>query len=74
MTYNGYFTCKQLNKKKRKKDNIYSCNSSIDILDEDFVKTKNCIYVCSLTTSMGDNLHTVSIVNDWTFDANFKKL
>ena len=22
---------------------------------------------------MGDNLHTVPIVNDWIFDANFKK-
>ena len=73
MTQNGCFTCKQLNKKKRKRKNIDSCNSSIDILDEDFVRIKNRIYVCSLTTSMGDNLHTVSIVNDWIFDANFKK-
>ena len=73
MTQNGCFTCKQLKKKKRKRKNIDSCNSSIDILDEDFVRIKNRIYVCSLTTSMGDNLHTVSIVNDWIFDANFKK-
>ena len=75
MAQNGCFTCKQLNKKrrKRKRKNIDSCNSSIDILDEDFVRIRNCIYVCSLTTSMGDNLHTVSIVNNWIFDANFKK-
>ena len=31
------------------------------------------MYVCSLMTSMGDNLHTVSIVNDCRFVANFKK-
>ena len=73
MTQNGCFTCRQLNKKKRKRKNIDSCNSSIDILHEDFVRIRNRIYVCSLTTSMGDNLHTVSIVNDWIFDANFKK-
>ena len=74
MTQNGCFTCKQLNKKRSKRKNIDSCNSSIDILKEDFVRAKNRVYVCSLTTSIGDNLHTVSIGNDWIFDANFKKL
>ena len=73
MTQNGCFTCKQLNKKKRKRKNIDSCNSNIDILDEDFVRIKNSIYFCSLLTSMGENLHTVSFVNNWIFDANFKK-
>ena len=61
MTQNGYFTCKELNKKKRKRNNINSSNSIIDILDEDLARIKHCIYVCSLMTSMGDNLHTLSI-------------
>ena len=72
MTQNLCITCKQLNKKKRKRKNIDSCNSSIDMLDKDFVRTRNCIYVCSLTFSMDDNLRTISIVNDWIFDANYK--
>ena len=53
------------------KENIDSFATCTDILDESFVRIKNVIYVCSLMTSMGDNLHTVSIVNDWIFDANF---
>ena len=67
------FQCRKLNKKKRKRKNINSLASATDILSETFERTKNCIYVCSLITSMGDNLHTVSIVNDWIFDANFSK-
>ena len=69
-------TCKQLNKTKRKRKRKYidSCNSSTDILDIDFVRIKNCIYVCSLATSMGDNLHAVSIVNDWNLTQTSKKL
>ena len=44
----------------------------MDILvDVDF--EQNAIYVCSLVTSLGDNLHTIAIVNDWIFDANFNK-
>ena len=73
MSQNAYFTCKQLNKKKKKRKNIDSCNSSIDILDQDFVGTKNRIYICSLTTSIGKTLQTVSIVNNWIFVASLKK-
>ena len=73
MCQNGMFQCRKLNKKKRKRKNINSLASATDILSETFERTKNCIYVCSLITSMGDNLHTVSIVNDWIFDANFSK-
>jgi len=66
MRKNGYFTCKKLNKKKRKR------NQDMDmLLDVDF--EQNAIYVCSLVTSLGDNLHTIAIVNDWIFDANFNK-
>ena len=43
----------------------------MNILDVKLVK--NAIYVCSLVTSMGDNLHTFVIVNDWIFDANFQR-
>ena len=66
MRKNGYFTCKKLNKKKRKR------NQDMDLLvDVDF--QINAIYVCSLVTSLGDSLHTIAIVNDWIFDANFNK-
>ena len=66
MRKNGYFTCKKLNKKKRKR------NQDMDmLLDVDF--EQNAIYVCSLITSLGDNLHTIAIVNGWIFDANFNK-
>ena len=41
MTQNGCFACKQLNKKKRIRKNIDLYKSSIDILDEDFVRIKN---------------------------------
>ena len=47
MTQNECYTYEQLNKKNRKRKNIDSCNSSIDIFDEDFVRIKNRIYVCS---------------------------
>ena len=31
------------------------------------------IYICYMSNSVGDILYTVSIVNGWLFDANFKK-
>ena len=65
------FECKKLKKRKRKRKNIDLPAICTDILDESVVRIKNVIYVCSLMTSMGDNLHTVSIVNDWIFDSNF---
>ena len=40
------------------------------LVDVDF--EKHTIYVCSLVTSLGGKLHTIAIVNDWIFDANFK--
>ena len=41
------------------------------LVDVDF--EKNVIYVCSLVISLGNNLHTIVIVNDWIFDVNFNK-
>ena len=41
------------------------------VIEVDFEKKVS--YVCSLVTSLGDDLYTIAIVNDWTFDANFKK-
>ena len=66
MRKNGYFTCKKLNKKKRKR------NQDMDMLvDVDF--EKNVIDVCFPVTSLGDSLHTIPILNDWVFDANVNK-
>ena len=39
------------------------------LVDVDF--EENEIYVCSLVMSLGDSLHTIAIVNEWIFDANF---
>ena len=65
MRKNGYFEYKQLNKTKRKQ------NPGMNILDE--MLLKNTIYVCSLIASIGDNLYIIAIVNNWIFDANFKR-
>ena len=54
-----YFIAKTLKKGKLKK------TTAMNILDELLVK--NAIYLCSLVPSMGDNLHTITIVIDWIF-------
>jgi len=71
MTNENMFQCRKVNKKKRKRK---MNTPPTDILCKTFERTKNCIYVCSLLTSSGDNSHTVCIVNDWIFDPNFTKV
>ena len=68
MSFRNMFQCRKMNKKKRKRG---VRTPLTDILCETLAK--NSIYVCSLQTTIGDNSHTVSIVNDWIFDANFRK-
>ena len=47
-------------------------NQNMDMfVSVDFVR--NAIYVCFLVTSPADSLHTIAIINDWIFDANFIK-
>ena len=63
MRKNGYF---KLNEKKRKRNQDMNMLVVVDF-------QKNAIYVCSLVMSLGNNIHTIAIVNDWIFDANFNK-
>ena len=68
MCFKNMFQCSKMNKRKRKRG---VRTPLIDILCETLAK--NSIYVCSLQTTVGDNSHTVSIVNDWIFDPNYKR-
>ena len=68
MSFRNMFQCRKMNKKKRKRG---VRTPLIDILCETLAK--NSIYVCSLQTTVGDNSHTVSIVNNWIFDPNYKR-
>ena len=68
MSFKSMFQCRKMNKKKRKRG---VRTPLTDILCETLVK--NSIYVCSLQTTIGDNSHTVSIVNDWIFDPNYRR-